>query len=57
MSHPKLFICVITAAAPFAFSFQEAKTPADYVNPMIKVTASEKAGGSLHGLGNGQCSK
>lgn len=51
MSYPKILVCVIAAAVLSAFQVPDKKTPADYVNPMIGASTSEKAGGSLHGLG------
>lgn len=45
---------IITAAIYYFMSpmlFGQKKTPADYVNPMIGASTSEKAAGSYHGLG------
>lgn len=45
---------VITAAIYYLMSpmlFGQKKTPADYVNPMIGASTSEKAAGTYHGLG------
>ncbi len=41
----------MAVAALAAFTKPNMKTPADYVNPMIGASTSEKAAGSLHGLG------
>jgi predicted alpha-1,2-mannosidase len=51
MSYPKIFLGIIAAVVLTAFQEPVPKTPADYVNPMIGASTSEKAGGSLHGLG------
>lgn len=51
MTNIKTLICITVAAALVAFALPDQKTPADYVNPMIGASTSEKAAGSLHGLG------
>ncbi|MHA4894211.1 GH92 family glycosyl hydrolase [Pedobacter sp. PWIIR3] len=51
MTYPKFLIGFLALAALAAFTKPDQKTPADYVNPMIGASTSEKAAGSLHGLG------
>lgn len=52
MTYTKFLTGIVATAALAAFAIiPDKKTPADYVNPMIGASTSEKAAGSLHGLG------